>query len=1225
MISQPLSAPLDANIEIAAIIETLHKNEQRLKELTAGEVDAVSDSQGRTFLLRHAQEQLRLNEAARQTAILNALPAHIALLDTRGVIVTVNESWRRFAATNVLHGPGHAVGVNYLEICDITKNECSTEARQVAEGIRAALQSETKSFSIEYPYHSPTEERWFLLTVTPLGDDCPNGAVVMHLDITERKQTENALRESDEKFHQLADNINDVFWIASPDLKTMHYISPGYERIWGRPKEDLSANPHQWIDAILPADQDRVISVFSELRETKPDVSVEYQIARPDGTVRWVHDRGFQVRDVAGRVIRLAGIVSDITERKQAERVSMRLAAIVDSSDDAIIGKDLNGIVTSWNSGAEKIFGYTAAEMVGTSILRLIPSQQQPEEDQILKKIRNVEMVEHFETKRKTRDGRLIDVSITISPIKDAAGIVVGASKVAHDITGRKITEEALRTREAEFRTLAEAIPQIVWITRPDGENIYFNQQWMDYTGLSLVESLGCGWSKPFHPDDQQRARDTWIHATSSKGVYKLESRLRRADGVYRWWLIRGVPHLDAVGKVLKWFGTCTDIHDLKSAELEISNANRSLRESALVLATAQRIAHFGSWELTTSNLDDVDSNPLQWSDEMFRIAGYEPGVVKISNEFFFSCVPTDEHEKIRQGLAIAIRDRQQFSVVHRLIRPSGEERIVHEMAEISFDEKTGRPLKIVGTAHDITERKKAETLLYRQQSELRVLFDLMPALIWFKDTKNRILRVNQRAAEMAGKTTSEIEGKSMSEVYPREAAKYYADDLEVITSNAPKLAIVETLREPNGDEIWVQTDKVPVHDGDGKVMGIVVMAQDITARKRAEEALRKSEVQLRQSQKMDAIGQLAGGVAHDFNNLLTVILGRAELLQQRSDLPEPVSRSIKLIHQTGTRAAVLTRQLLQFSRQQVLQPKVLDFNVLIPNMQEMLRRLISEDIDLVLKLSTTAGNIEADPGQIEQVVMNLVINARDAMPKGGTVWIETKDVDLDAKYCEENGGAAAGPHLMLAVGDTGCGMAEEIRARIFEPFFTTKEQGRGTGLGLSTVYGIVKQAGGSIYVYSEVNQGTIFKVYFPKVFDKSAPKISSAALPAVKGGGETILLVEDEEGIRDLLNEILTDKGYRVLLARDGEHAVQYSNNFTGNIQLLLTDVVMPKMNGKEAASKILKSRGGMKVMFMSGYTDDSIVSRGVLEAGIEFLEKPFTPASVAKRVREVLDNVTG
>ena len=390
---------------------------------------------------------------------------------------------------------------------------------------------------------------------------------------------------------------------------------------------------------------------------------------------------------------------------------------------------------------------------------------------------------------------------------------------------------------------------------------------------------------------------------------------------------------------------------------------------------------------------------------------------------------------------------------------------------------------------------------------------------------------------------------------------------------------------------------------------------------RRAYDELAQTQGQLEQAQKMDAIGRLAGGVAHDFNNLLTVILGRTEMLLQPLPPENPMRRGIELIQRTAGRAADLTRQLLAFSRKQVLEATVLDLNAVAADMRDMLGRLIGEDIALVTSPSLELGRVKADRGQIEQVVMNLAVNARDAMPQGGRLIIETQNVDLDAEYVRRHVGARPGPHVMLAVSDSGVGIPREIERHIFEPFFTTKEPGKGTGLGLATVYGIVKQSGGYIECDSEPGRGTTFRIYLPRV-DVPAPGVERLGRPAdAAGGTETILLVEDEEGVRELARDILRATGYTVIEARDGAEALLLSERHQGPLDLLLTDVVMPRMSGRELAERLTSLRPDLSVLYMSGYTDDAVIRHGVLGAGTAFLQKPFTPAILVDRVRETLD----
>jgi signal transduction histidine kinase/CheY-like chemotaxis protein len=390
---------------------------------------------------------------------------------------------------------------------------------------------------------------------------------------------------------------------------------------------------------------------------------------------------------------------------------------------------------------------------------------------------------------------------------------------------------------------------------------------------------------------------------------------------------------------------------------------------------------------------------------------------------------------------------------------------------------------------------------------------------------------------------------------------------------------------------------------------------------RRAYDELAETQGQLEQAQKMDAIGRLAGGVAHDFNNLLTVILGRTDILLHPLKPEDPMRRGIELIQRTAGRAADLTRQLLAFSRKQVLEAVVVDLNAVTAEMKDLLGRLIGEDIALVTAPTTGLGHVKADRGQIEQVLMNLAVNARDAMPQGGHLIVETANVDLDGDFVRRHVGARPGPHVMLAVSDSGVGIPREVQPHIFEPFFTTKEQGRGTGLGLATVYGIVKQSGGYITVDSESGRGTTFRIYLPRV-DAAAPAADRSARPtAAAGGTETILLVEDEEGVRELARDILRSSGYTVIEARNGAEALLLCERHQGPLDLLLTDVVMPRMSGRELAERLAALRPDLIVLYMSGYTDDAVIRHGVLGAGTAFLQKPFTPGALVGRVRETLD----
>jgi signal transduction histidine kinase/ActR/RegA family two-component response regulator len=420
-------------------------------------------------------------------------------------------------------------------------------------------------------------------------------------------------------------------------------------------------------------------------------------------------------------------------------------------------------------------------------------------------------------------------------------------------------------------------------------------------------------------------------------------------------------------------------------------------------------------------------------------------------------------------------------------------------------------------------------------------------------------------------------------------------------------------IQHRDGRWMWWHDRAVGMEGSPGKRYAEGLLS-DITERKQMEQ-------QLRQTQKMEAVGQLAGGVAHDFNNLLTVIRGHTDLLLDHIGQTDALRRNVEQIQKSSDRAVSLTRQLLAFSRKQVLQPKVLDLNAVVVEMGKMLPRLIGENISLIISAAPSLGRVKADPGQIEQVILNLAVNARDAMSHGGKLTIETANVELDEAYAREHLTAKPGPHVMLAVSDTGCGMDAETQSHIFDPFFTTKELGRGTGIGLATVYGIVKQSGAWIWVYSEVGKGSTFKIYLPRVDEQEKADRPPKALVGIHRGSETVLVVEDNESLRQLTCEFLVSTGYTVLFAQDGSEAVRLAEQHTGLIHLLLTDVVMPGMSGHELAQRLAILRPDIRSLYVSGYTGDAILKQGVLEEGVSFLAKPFTRDALAQKVREVLE----
>ena len=529
-----------------------------------------------------------------------------------------------------------------------------------------------------------------------------------------------------------------------------------------------------------------------------------------------------------------------------------------------------------------------------------------------------------------------------------------------------------------------------------------------------------------------------------------------------------------------------------------------------------------------------------------------------------------------------------------------------------------------------VVERERAARALSDSEHAYRLLAENVTDVIFVYDMQFRPTYISPSAERMRGYTVAEMMTQTLADRLTPEslttAMKLYADIMaNPATASAPaweSRTVELEVKCKDGSTKWTETQMSFIRDATGTPVGILGIARDVTERRAAQQVHAHLEEQLRQSQKMEAIGRLAGGVAHDFNNLLTIITGRISMLLEQA-ASDRDRRDLEIVFEAGQRAAALTRQLLAFSRKQVLQPRALDLNGVVAGLEPMLRRVIGEHLELAISAGAPECGVVADAGQLEQVVMNLIVNARDAMPRGGRITIETTLVDLDADFAREHVGTQPGPHVLLAVTDTGVGMDAATRERIFEPFFTTKPEGQGTGLGLATVFGIVAQSGGTIWVYSEVGKGTTFKVYLPRVDLGGAvlaPPPPSSARPR---GTETVLLVEDDDGVRFVGEDVLTRLGYTVLSARNGDEALRISAGHDGPIAILVSDIVMPGMTGPELRAQLAPRRPDMKVLFLSGYAAGTAVQHGVVEGDAAFLEKPFGPEALARKIRAVLDGV--
>jgi len=801
----------------------------------------------------------------------------------------------------------------------------------------------------------------------------------------------------------------------------------------------------------------------------------------------------------------------------------------------------------------------------------------------------------------KRNDGAILFARESAWVVRDEEAIVQYFEGTVEDVTDRKRVEEALAAERNLLRSLINALPDRIYVKDRSCCYLIDNISHAKFLGASTPDAVVGKVVADFLPPARSEQYDEVDRQVTESGqpLFNVEEVITQSDGARRWSLATKMPLHDVGGNVIGIVGISRDITERKEAELALAQHRLQLDAMMDNIPDAIYFKDRQSRFLRASKAQAVK----------FGLSDPSGMIGKTDFDFFThehaQQAFADEQEVIRTGRPIVGKEEKETW-------PDGHVTWVSTTKEPLHDQ-TGKIIGTFGVSRDITDHRRAEEQLRVQLSALQAAANA----IFMTDAQGQIVWVNAAFTVATGYALEETIGRRLDFIASETTVpELLASVQETITGGEVWHGELINRRK-NSTEFPVDLTVTPVRDEQGILTHFVGIMQDVTQQHRLRE-------QLLQSQKMEAVGRLAGGVAHDFNNILTAVLGYSELLLQRSAPSDPLHRHAEEIRKSAERAAALTQQLLAFSRRQPVQLHVLNLNELVADLNKMLRRLVGENIRMVTVCSPDLGHVRADAGQLQQVIMNLVVNARDAMPDGGTLTLQTANVQFDETYVRSYPEATVGDHVMLAISDTGMGMTAEVKEHLFEPFFTTKGVGGGTGLGLATCYGIVKQSGGHINVYSEPGQGTAFRIYLPRVsdtVDRSPQRGPQAEIPR---GTETILIVEDEPEVRALAVLVLRELGYRVIEAGNGEEALQLSAMSDQQpIHLMVTDVVMPRMGGLHLAEALASRHPETKVLFISGYPDETITKHGTVPSDLAFLPKPFTPSALARRIREVLDGV--
>jgi PAS domain S-box-containing protein len=1044
---------------------------------------------------------------------------------------------------------------------------------------------------------------------------------------------ENSSGKIEERYRHILDTIEESYFEVDLQGNVLFFNQATLRELSYLPEEISKMSYRQLTDE---HNARKVYSVFHHVFLTGETVKAfDWEILRKDGKKIQVESSVALMHDEQGSPCGFRGVVRDVTQRNLAEK---RLRLIAENIHDAIWTRDFDLNYTYLSPSIFRLTGYTAEE-----IMQAPPNSFLPDEDQqrirqeLTTKLAYAQAYPfekgetfHYEIQTRHKNGDEIWLEISANFNRDENGIPFEIVGITHDITARKKAEAAFAESEKLHRLIVENMQDSITLLDLNLNYIYQSPSEVRITGWAADEIRRIPIHDQMTPESYALARkvmaEEFERELSSEPVDPHRKRVMELEvfskaGTTIWEEVTASFYRNETGKPIGVLLCSRNITERKKAQQAFAESEKRYR---MIVENM----HDTIWTM------DLNLNYTYQSPSEIRVTGYTPEEIMnipidkvLTPESFTraSRLLADELEKELRGEPVDPKRSSTFEV--EIYHKNGGTILQEISASFNRDEQ-GKPVEIMLVGRDITARKKIEAALRESEKRYRMIVENMQDTITLLDMNLQQLYQSPSEIRVTGYTPEEImkipiEQQITPESLER-AMKVLSEEFEKEFSSEPVdphrsiMIEVESYRK-DGGTVWLEETVTFNRDESGKPIGILLSGRNITERKKAEQERDRLAAQLLHSQKMETVGRLAGGVAHDFNNMLNVILGYTDLARMRLPMENPIYSDLMEIEKAATRSRDLTAQLLAFSRKQIISPRVIDLNALISETQKAITRLIGEDIDLKFYPGDDLWAIKFDPVQIEQILINLAVNARDAMPQGGRLLLETSNIAIDAAFSEAHLDITPGNYVLLNVSDTGTGIQKETIPFVFEPFFTTKDVGKGTGLGLATVYGIIKQNDGFISVSSEPGRGSAFKMYLPRTEEIATIHEKTYERPAAPGSG-TILLVEDDEMVLKMVSNMLEALGYMVIATENPQDALSLCERAAAPIDLVITDVVMPQMSGKELRDKLTVLRPELKILFMSGYTSNIIAQHGVLEECTQFIQKPFSIHLLAEKVKQMI-----